>query len=540
MILKKIFIVGIFLFSTSLLFSQDDSGILTGNVSFLTSKNIYVKFTNTDLIQVGDSLHITDGALLKPCLVVTQKSSTSCVCISIEGCVVKKDDLVIFKKTSTLPTTPDTPEDQDPDETATETPPPPETLAEEKPLYEGRIRGRVSAASYSSLPADGRNRHRTMYRMSFNGDHINNSRFSVQSYLNFRQNFIAPEDDFGQQTEFFRVYNLAVRYDIDTTLSLTLGRKINNKTSSLGAIDGLQGEKHFGKNYIGAIAGFRPDIFDFGFNFDLLQYGAYIGRRTDNRKFYSQSTFGLLEQRNKGQIDRRYAYFQHSSTIGKNLNLFGSFELDLYKKVLDVVSAEPRLTNFYVSARYRLGRKINFTLSYDSRKRIVFYETLKTEVEQLLDDDIARQGVRFRVNARPFKYINVGASYSKRFQSDQQNKSDNINGYLSISKLPVVNGRFSVNFNWNTSNYLDSKILSFRHSRSMFKNKLNADLYFRMVNYTYLTSELQFGQQYYGANFSFRITRKLSLSILGEMNARGSENNFRVNTKIIKRFDNRK
>ncbi|KAA3641679.1 MAG: hypothetical protein DWQ02_00165 [Bacteroidetes bacterium] len=537
---KRILIVGLLLISTALLFAQDDDGILTGNVSFLTSKNIYVKFKNTDLIEVGDTLHITEGAMLKPCLLVTQKSSTSCVCVSLEGCQVAKEDLVVFKNQSSPEPEPVATQDQESEEINLETAPPPEELAEVKPLYQGRMRGRVSAASYSSLPADGDNRHRTMYRASFNGDHINNSRFSVQAYLNYRQNFISPQDDFGQQTKFFRVYNLAVKYDIDTTLALTLGRKINNKTSSLGAIDGLQGEKYFGKTYIGAIAGFRPDIFDFGFNFDLLQYGGYIGRQTNSKKFYSQTTLGLLEQRNKGQIDRRYTYFQHSSTLGRNLNLFASFELDLYKKIQDVITADPRLTNFYVSARYRLGRRVNFTVSYDSRKRIVFYETLKTDVEQLLDDDIARQGVRFRVNGRPFKYINVGASYSKRFQSDQQNKSDNINGYLSISKIPVIDGRFSVNFNWNTSNYLDSKILSFRHTRSMFKNKLSADLYFRMVNYTYLTSELKFNQQYYGANLSFRITRKLSLSILGELNTRDSENNFRVNTKIIKRFDNRK
>ncbi len=249
---------------------------------------------------------------------------------------------------------------------------------------------------------------------------------------------------------------------------------------------------------------------------------------------------GFLEQRNNGQVDRRYTYFQHSSTIGRDLNLFASFELDLYKKIQEVTSTDPRLTNFYVSARYRLGKRVNFTVSYDSRKRIVFYETLKTTVEQLLDDDIARQGLRFRANVRLFKYINTGVSYSKRFQADQQNKSDNINGYISISRTPLIDGRITVNFNWNTSNYLESKILSFRHTRSMFNNKLSADLYFRYVDYAYLTSEFTFAQQYYGANFSFRITRNLSLSILGEMNARQSENNFRVNTNIIKRFDNRK
>lgn len=535
--LKHFLTVSFLLFSATFLIAQDDSGIITGNVSFVTSKTVYVKFKDTDPIQIGDTLHITEGAMLKPCLLVTQKSSTSCVCTSLSGCEFKKDDLVVFKQVN-FPNPVKEEEISEEEELSKPAGEKPDSKV--KPLYEGRLRGRLSAASYSSLPADGNNKHRTMYRLSFNGDHINNSKFSVESYLNYRQNFIPDAELTGQQTKFFRVYNLAVKYDIDSTLSLTVGRKINNKASSLGAIDGIQGEKFFGKNYAGIIAGFRPDIFDYGFNFDLLEYGAYLGRKTTNKRFYSQTTLGLLEQRNKGQIDRRYAYFQHSSTIGRKLNFFGSFELDLYKKVLEVTSVEPRLTNFYVSGRYRITKRIDLTVSYDSRKRIVYYETLKTEVEQMLDDDIARQGIRARVNVKPLKYVNTGVSYSRRFQIDNQNKSDNINGYVSLSKIPVINGSFSVNFNMNRSRYLESQILSFRHSRSMLNNKLSADLYFRMVNYKYLTSELKFGQQYYGANFTYRITNKLSFSILGEMNAKSSVNDFRVNTKIIKRFDNKR
>ena len=49
---------------------------------------------------------------------------------------------------------------------------------------------------------------------------------------------------------------------------------------------------------------------------------------TDAKKFYSQTTLGFVEQQNAGETDRRFAYFQHNSTIFKNLNLllvFSSF-----------------------------------------------------------------------------------------------------------------------------------------------------------------------------------------------------------------------
>ena len=63
----------------------------------------------------------------------------------------------------------------------------------------------------------------------------------------------------------------------------------------------------------------------------------------------------------------------------KKLNLFTSLELDLYNKVNDTVNNDVRLTNLYASARYRFSRKFDLTLSYDSRKRILYYETFKSD-----------------------------------------------------------------------------------------------------------------------------------------------------------------
>jgi hypothetical protein len=332
------------------------------------------------------------------------------------------------------------------------------------------------------------------------------------------------------------VYNLALRYDASPTFSLTLGRRINPKISSLGAIDGLQVEKYVGNAYAGVIAGYRPDIFAYGFNPKLLEYGGYIGVMSDTKELSSQTTLGVIEQRNSGSIDRRYAYFQHSSTIARNLSLFSSMELDLFNQVDSTMQHSLRLTNLFVSARYRFSRKVNVSLSFDSRKRILYYETFRTEIERLLDDDLARQGIRARINVRPLKYVIAGFSYSKRFQSDSQNKSDNLYGFATWSKIPVVGGSLSATFNQNKSNYLTSQIYSITHSRSMFDDKMNADAYYRRVYYSYLNSEKALRQDYFGASLSYNITRTFLFSVSGELAAFNGENNYRIYTKIAKRF----
>jgi hypothetical protein len=537
--MKKLLCLLVLVLAVSTVYGQGKAQLIEGKVTFTTSRNVYVRFDNTENINVGDTLRWAVDGVLKPCLAVSQKSSASCVCTTLNDCDIQVDDAIFFEYTSL---------EKKEEDTATSPPvapsPPknPVVTRTTNSSVTGRteqIRGRISAASYSNFSENGDARHRLMSRISLNANNIGDSRLSLETYLNYRQNIITTTETVTQPTKFFRVYNLAAKYDVDSTMSIVVGRKINNKASSLGAIDGLQVEKWLGRNYLGIIAGFRPDIFEYGFNTNLFEYGAYIGRAVNNNKVYAQTTLGLLEQRNAGQIDRRYAYFQHSSTIARKLNLFGSLELDIYEKVNEVVGNSPRLTNLYVSARYRFSRKVNASISYDSRKRILFYETLRTDIERMLDDDESRQGIRFRVNVRPLKSLNVGASFSRRFQSSQQNKSENINGFASLSKLPKVGGNLTVNFNRNSSNYLKTSIVSVRHSRSLVKQKINMDLYYRLVNYNFFNAQLTSNGHFAGMGLNYRLNRELMFSVLGEYAIKPTDNTFRLNFQISKRFNSK-
>jgi len=517
--------------SCSSIYGQDQNQLIIGKVSFVTSKNVYVKFVDTEAINPGDSLKFMNR--IRPCLLVTSKSSSSVVCSIIYDCGVKKGDDVYFGYAVSKGKVEEVNEisEMQIDSSTIE-------KQKKKEVRKGPpISGRLSVAGYGNLSNARDDRYGIMSSFSMSAEHIKESGFSFYSYLNYRQNFIADESNYSGKTTFFNVYDLAIKYDIDPAFSVVLGRKINPKMSSLGAIDGAQIEKYFGKNYVGAIAGFRPDIFDYSFNPDLFQYGAYYGRLTDLKNFRSETTAGFIEQRNSGEIDRRYVYLQHSSTVGSKLNLFASTELDIYTKVNDTVSNDVRLTNLYVSARYRFSRKVNAMISYDSRKRILYYETFQSEIEKLLDEDLARQGLRLRINIRPVKNLIAGFGYSKRFQSDNQNKSDNFNGYATYSNIPTIQGSISANYNMNTTNYLKSNIISFRYSRFLIKNKLDADLSYRLAKFDYFNSfTSSYDQNYYGLNLSLHLNRKLFLSAYGELATGNKEDNYRIYTKLIQRF----
>ena len=534
---RKHYIILLFLISSLQLVEAQSS--LEGLVSFITSDNVYVRFQSTDAIKISDTLYFNEVA----CLEVIKKSSTSCICQNIGECPVQKDDVVTLKEikineieeaittldTSSIPLSSEVAENN-PDQQLVEEP--------NQTLYKQKINVRSSVATYSSFsPFENNDRHRLVGRMSMNIDNISNSKLSLNSNFNYRRN-LQPNAEAPSPTDrLFRVYNLALSYEVDSTIQLSVGRKINRNLSSIGAIDGIQVEKQFSNFITGAVIGFRPDFFDYGFNLNLFEYGTFIGHQLSSQSIYSRTTLGFLEQRNAWNIDRRYMHFQSIQTINRNLHLFGSMEVDLYSRLDNETSFQPRLTNLYLSTRYHFNRRLSLTLSYDNRKRIIFYETFRTQVEDLLNDDIARQGLRLRVSLRPINGVFAGVSLAKRFQSDSENKSDNLNAFVTLNRFLIKGGTLSFRFNRNLSNYLKSNIYSTTFSFYSFKNKLNTQLYYRNVQYDYFTSESKSTQNYYGANFYLRITRSLRFGLLVEVSDRQDNRYYRMNTKLIKRLN---
>ena len=515
--------------------SQVNQETQEGRVTFVTAQNVYAQFEHMEEVQPGDTLYQLVGTKKTAILIVLRKSRTSSVCQTLPGYEPKKGDQILHYITIRDETEESLPSPIPTQEDGTKNTPEESRLIRRNLTVAKKqeIHGRVSLASYSLFSSESENRHSALMRFNLNAKRINQSPLSLISSMNYRRNF-PVEQSSTRKSAFFRVYNLALSYQSEDDLNVTLGRRINNNYSSLGAIDGLQLEKTWNNISAGVITGFRPDIRDHGFNANQFEYGAFLGLNSPRSKRYHRTTIGILEQRSKGAVDRRYTYFQHSSRPLDRLNLFGSFEIDIYRKIGEITGVKPRVTNLYVSARYRLSNKVSFSLSYDSRLRVIYYETLKTEVEQLLEDE-ARQGFRLSLNARPFNWVYAGVNISTRFQRNETNKSRNINVFMGFRQIPYIDGKFNITFNTNKSDYLESQIFSLRYQRS-FGKILTTDVYIRDVSYEYAFNEWQDNQVYYGLNVNLRITRQRSIQLLFERAIRSREVNHRLNARAVNRF----
>ncbi|MFK8005535.1 MAG: hypothetical protein AB8H03_04155 [Saprospiraceae bacterium] len=520
------------------LHAQDNVVLENGKVTFITTKNIYVKFNSTKNINVGDTLYLDKQGQLISVLKIENKSSSSTVCIPLGTQRLKKGDVIIsrFLEPVDLPEPPVEEAENDLPFTEPEIPSndlvvEPDEDKEENVLFKEKVKGRFSAASYNNL-SDFKNVNRMRYAFSFRGYNLKDSRFSVENYITFRHTL----NDSINIADALKVYSLNVKYDFNKNTSLTFGRKINPKFSSMGAIDGLQFEKEWNNFSIGAVAGTRPDFQNYGLNLALLQFGGYLSYGSSNPGKYNQTTIGFIEQMNKGNTDRRFVYLQHSSELAKGLHFFGSMEVDLFENINNEVKSKAQLTNLYASLRYRLNKRMRFSASYDTRKNIVYYESYKNFIDQFIDDE-TRQGLRVGVSHRPFKKISWGVNASRRFQNSQRNTSQSASAYFTYSSIPFIKARATVRANFLQTDFLDSQIFGARLSKELIKGKLNGDIYYRWVDYKYKVGDRVLHQNIAGVNFSYRIQKQLSLHLFYEgVMDNNSQIYHRVNAKIIKRF----
>jgi hypothetical protein len=535
--MRKLIFTLLILGTFTTLSAQEVTEEIEGIVTYISTQNVYIKFLSAKRIKPGDNIYIRNNDGLRPVLKVENCSSLSCVGKLTGDIKVNVGDKLI----AVVPKKEDQKEQEtkkvDAATTLQEGSRPEENKTEVSAKRKQNIEGRLLLTSYSNFSNLATNdSHRFRYTLSLNASNIANSSLSFESYVSFAHKL---NDWASIKTNVFnglKIYSLDLKYDIGKSTSIYLGRKINPQVSSIGAIDGLQVESKFKQFYFGAVAGFRPDYTDYSFNSKLLEYGAFIGHAYQNGSISAQTSFALFEQTNSGKTDRRFAYFQHQNSLIKNLNLFFSSELDLYKvDTLGNAVNDLMLTSLFVSLNYRPFKKLSLMASYDNRKNVIYYETFKNYVDQLLED-ASRQGVQFRVNYRPLKYLTTVISTSYRIRQNDIRATENLNGMVTYSQLPWINASATLSANLLQTSYLKGKIFGLKLYKDFFKGKMNAGINYRFVDYTFDNSSVDLIQHIGEIDLSFYFTRKFSISANYEFTHEPLINYHRVYLSVVKRF----
>lgn len=508
--MKKLLLITILIVETTTLWSQKGTSQIGGVVSFQSSQNCYVRFESTEGINTGDTLYVERNGELKPALVVNYISSISCASTPLDGQLTINERIVAnipeIKQRTVKKLR------QETDTNLNEHPAIASEEIKEETENSENISGRLSAIGYLNLtntPYTGYQKYR--YNLSLQAMHIRNTGFSLESFVSFTHR----KDYWSEiQSDIFnglKIYDLSLSYKFNDRTKLLAGRNINPHISSMGAIDGLQFNTGYKQFFFGAIVGFRPDYSNYSFNAKLLEYGGYAGHKFIKDKKSIETTLGFIQQTNNGNTDRRFAYLQSNISLIKNLRIFLSTEVDLYKNIDSVSSTAPSLTSFYINLNYRPNKKITLNATYDARKNVIYYETFKNYLDQMLED-ATRQGFQFRANYRLSKNIGVGANGGYRNRSGDLMPTQTANAYVSVNQMPFIKGYLTANTHYISNSYLNGWVYSLFYSRDILPDKLSADMNLRLVDYNLLNSSEK-SLQYIGeAGIYWQITKGLSIS----------------------------
>lgn len=506
--------------------AQNTDSMLQGSVSFISSQNIYVQFVNTSGIQIGDTLFVLNANTFEPALLVTNLSSISCIGYALNKKVLTLSNYLFARKRIEIPLEVSVEKSKEAlsvNDLAINTKKQSDSTATDKADFYGRL----SVSSYSNFSSNPLSistpNYRLKYNLALNANHIGNTGLSFENYMSYTHTLNNPDEKYKD----FRVYNLALNYEFDKNTSVSIGRKINVNTANIGAVDGLQFEKTFNKLTVGALVGTRPNDINYSFDPTLLQYGAFVSHQITKKNGLMQSSVAFFNQTNNNKTDRRYVYVQHINSLLKNVDFFGSAEIDLYAIKNNVPINDFDLTSIYLSLNYHPFQNLSLAMSFDARRNVYYFETYKSRIDSLLEKEM-RQGLRFRFNYRPFKFLSWGGNVGYRLNTPTSNESMYATSYLSLPKIPWVDASFILTGTALQTTNLFGYILGGAISKDFLEGKLNAEIEYR--------KDLIFAQDIANLSFSWRLSKKLMLSADFETTLDNSHLTERVFINITQRF----
>jgi len=523
----RILIVFVLLAATAL--GQTAETWLKGSITFRSSQHSYVGFPNTNGIQIGDTLYLDENGLKKPVFSVQNLSSQSCLCLPINQLIVS-DAALIYARVQTTQATPSNVTAKQLETSVSVTS---EAIERSLTVNEHRlpkVDGKIALTSYTQLSSFGSNQ-RFRYNLSLQALHIDSSAFSAETNLSFSHRNAA----WNGLADALKVYSLAVTYEVNNHLTLMLGRKINSDMANIGAVDGLHVVYNRKALSYGFLLGSRPDYYDYSFNPNLLQVGAFIGHAAQTPTGNYQTTLAVFNQMNAFKTDRRFAYFQHSNALLTNLSAFASAEVDFYTLINGLPAATFQWTSTYLSLRYKPVKQLSLNLSYDARKNIYYYETFKNQLDSILDKE-TRQGLRLGFNYRPFNRWMWGGNAGYRMKKSETRPSLNANTFLTVSDIPYLDASATLDATILQTTYLNGVVYGLRLSKDLFKEKANAELSYRAVDYLYTNSQSTLLQHIIEASLSWRLAKKWMVSFNAEGSFDANDTAARLYINVSKRF----
>ncbi|RJP63632.1 MAG: hypothetical protein C4539_16045 [Ignavibacteriales bacterium] len=530
-----LFFTAIILCNGFALSQEKVEGYRVGRITFISSRLVYIQFEITDSLNTGDTLFQRSNGKLKPVMRIKYISSRSCAAEKDTLYTPTLNDEIIAIVRSTNNSI------KVDSFTKTEVPRA-NIISSKKDLIEPVLRkknyyGRFSMQSLTNLTnTDKRNNYqRWRYALSFRADTINGSTFSASSYLFFAYNtkdWREVKDNIGHA---LKVYDLSFSFKPYNRSRVWFGRHLNRNVSGIGSIDGITYQQTIENYNAGALIGSHPDFRDYGYNFKMFEYGIYFSRTDTFETSQMDNSIAFFQQTNNFKTDRRFLYFQHSDNLLPALNFFASSEIDLFKREKGISETTLTLTSLYFNLYYNPLRELSFSFSYDARRNVVYYETYKSFIDSLFENEI-RQGYRLSVLVRPLNKLTISLNGGYRFRKNDPAPSKNFGANLYYSSIPFINISSNLSYTNLASGYTEGETIGLHFSKYFDLIDLSLSADYRMIKYKFRFSTEELRQNIISGDVSYKLPLNIYFGLNYEGTFEKSQSYGRFYIDITKRF----
>jgi hypothetical protein len=153
-------------------------------------------------------------------------------------------------------------------------------------------------------------------------------------------------------------------------------------------------------------------------------------------------------------------------------------------------------------------------LSYDARKNVIYYETFKTTLDSIIENE-TRQGFRTRLTLKPLRSLFVGGDYGYRYRRGDLKPSNNYGGYITYSQIPAIETSATIAFNRLSSSYTEGDIWTATLNRPIVFG-FDVMLGYRYTNYKFRSGINDMTQNSISINFNTYLLKPVLLNFTYE------------------------
>lgn len=486
-------------------------------VSYVSSTTVYISAGRDDSLAVGDTLTIVRAGQTI-CTVVTiavSRHSTASQVLLGKGSVLVGDTALITKtlmvsqegKRDSLSSLLLTPRKESVRRD--------EQHRQSTGADQNVVSGRAAVQYSGVLAEDSRfnlSQPSALLRLEVAKLYGTNLKFSMygRSYYDISANY----NRFGDDTRLkIRMYEFTLSDERpDGAFGYTAGRVTSRFVGGLGTFDG-------GQLY------YKIGDFTSGF-----LYGAQVGDRTmsidgDDRRgafflnyrsgpdFLHQydGTIAYARQLFEGKLDREFIYFQNLATLGTQLNVYQSAEVETQEINNGTRKTSPKLSNTFFSINYYPIAWLSANIGYDASTTVYLFETMKATSDTLIDRNYL-QGYRANATVR-FPYsISVSANGTFRSRKDDPRDARTLGSAFRMSGIAGSEFNAGVRYMNIRGVYYDGENVTLDVDRS-FLYSLSVALRFDYYTYTLLSNSQTYNTYTATGNINYRITREFYLAL---------------------------